>query len=409
MKLDKRLSPLTDRRDLGRFSHRLLSEGHEWTLDDFIAKNKSLYANVVFRLFLLVNLLTQAYLVMRLAGLLHRGEIQLDVVSPWDPLLAPSGLLQGLYGLTVLACLLFFWRPGWLLGRRQAERIYRYTRARWILLAVTLVTLLWLCLLNYHYHVQYLTLTNSNWGIMSAVFLTLALSYASIAFIFPSLASLMLGILFASLLDDPFVQRLLAPDQSTHWFIYFANRLVRFTAGQEFENLQLMRALVEASNLDPLLNIPNRRAFFSTVEKRLSRLQARGGQAVVLMLDVDHFKRYNDHYGHLQGDACLQTVADCLRRGIRDEVDNLGRYGGEEFVVYLEDTDLAGARVVAQRIQRLLAEAALPHAASPTAPWVTISIGMAPLQAGLSLAAALDQADQALYRVKQQGRNGVGD
>ena len=93
----------------------------------------------------------------------------------------------------------------------------------------------------------------------------------------------------------------------------------------------------------------------------------------MLMLDVDHFKRYNDHYGHLQGDVCLQTVADCLRRGIRDEVDSLGRYGGEEFVLYLEDTDLAGAHVVAQRIQGLLAEAALPHAASPTAEVVTIT------------------------------------
>ncbi len=127
--------------------------------------------------------------------------------------------------------------------------------------------------------------------------------------------------------------------------------------------------------------------------------------AAILMLDVDHFKQYNDHYGHPGGDRCLQQVAGCLQSSLREDIDMVGRYGGEEFVLFLDQVDAAGAQLIAERIRDNIALLALPHVRSATACYVTLSIGIAPWQPEATLESLCEQADQALYQAKRNGRN----
>jgi diguanylate cyclase (GGDEF)-like protein len=133
----------------------------------------------------------------------------------------------------------------------------------------------------------------------------------------------------------------------------------------------------------------------------------------LLMIDVDHFKHYNDHYGHLAGDRCLQAVAQAAAAPLtlKRPADLLARYGGEELVVLLPETPSVGARAVAQDIQRAIAAAHLPHAASPVAPELTVSIGIATLQPvpGGDPDALVLAADAALYAAKAAGRNRLAE
>jgi diguanylate cyclase (GGDEF)-like protein len=126
----------------------------------------------------------------------------------------------------------------------------------------------------------------------------------------------------------------------------------------------------------------------------------------MLLIDVDYFKRYNDRYGHLQGDACLQAVAKAIQSCAHRETDVVARYGGEEFAVILADTDMEGAYAVAQRMVQAVQALGLAHDRSQTAPVVTISAGvcsLVPTGAGAKL--LVREADQALYRAKGAGRN----
>lgn len=127
------------------------------------------------------------------------------------------------------------------------------------------------------------------------------------------------------------------------------------------------------------------------------------------MFDVDHFKPYNDNYGHPMGDQCLTTIADAIRETLKRPADLAVRYGGEEFMVILPDTDANGARIVGERLRAAIEARHLPHAYSSTAPVVTISVGTAARLPGpdSSPQALLDQADEALYRAKNGGRNRV--
>ena len=125
------------------------------------------------------------------------------------------------------------------------------------------------------------------------------------------------------------------------------------------------------------------------------------------LIDVDHFKLYNDHYGHPAGDSCLQRVAQVLRGCAARPSDLAARYGGEEFVMLLPETDAEGAQAVAQRVMQALREAEIPHLTSPIANLLTVSIGLVSVQAttGSSPAQWLAQADLALYQAKAKGRN----
>ncbi|EAA7606642.1 GGDEF domain-containing protein [Salmonella enterica subsp. enterica] len=167
------------------------------------------------------------------------------------------------------------------------------------------------------------------------------------------------------------------------------------------ENRMLIARLDVMAHQDALTGTANRRSMESFLEDALC-------QAVpfaLIMLDVDFFKHYNDHYGHQAGDACLAKVAGVMKRSVRTTADLVARYGGEEFVVVLPSSSLNDAALVAERIQTNLRETALPHVASAISETVTVSMGLTLSTADDSVASIIARADKALYRAKQQGRN----
>ncbi len=167
-------------------------------------------------------------------------------------------------------------------------------------------------------------------------------------------------------------------------------------------------ALERLSLHDPLTGIANRRYLDEFVEREWRREVRYHHSVAVIMVDIDHFKAYNDHYGHQQGDTCLREVAQALQAHLRRPSDFLARYGGEEFAVVLLETDLAAARAVAEVMHRAVLERQLPHAASPIVPVVTVSVGVAAAPAHrITFPELMHAADQALYRAKAAGRNRV--
>ena len=159
--------------------------------------------------------------------------------------------------------------------------------------------------------------------------------------------------------------------------------------------------------IDGLTGVANRRRFDEALLSEWRQCQRAGTPLALLMIDIDHFKRYNDHYGHPTGDACLQQVAAVLKAAMQRACDLVARYGGEEFVCLLPGCDQAPALAKAQALQAALAAQGIAHEASPTAAWVTLSIGVAVAQpqAGGSPAALVAAADAALYSAKHRGRN----
>ena len=166
------------------------------------------------------------------------------------------------------------------------------------------------------------------------------------------------------------------------------------------------RKLAALSTTDGLTGVSNRRGFDTALAAEWRRA-ARTGQTVALsLLDVDHFKKYNDRYGHLAGDTCLRTVAELITTHGRRSTDLVARYGGEEFALLAAATDAADAFGVARQICAELAKLAIPHEDSPFG-IVTISIGVAVLAPDEHNTAEMlvDLADQAMYRAKEKGRN----
>ncbi len=162
------------------------------------------------------------------------------------------------------------------------------------------------------------------------------------------------------------------------------------------------------SETDALTGLANRRQLRPLLEAFWQRRLA-GGQGAVLLIDVDHFKRYNDHYGHLAGDKCLRALASTLSVGLGPG-DVVGRYGGEEFVVVLEHVDPAEARNIAEAILGRVRALEIPHQGRQDGKsYVTVSIGIARSGIeGLNTADdLLDCADRALYRAKRDGRDRV--
>ncbi|MDR3439702.1 diguanylate cyclase [Telmatospirillum sp.] len=168
------------------------------------------------------------------------------------------------------------------------------------------------------------------------------------------------------------------------------------------------RKLESLSNTDWLTGIANRRSFDRILEQEWNRALRSGLPLAVVMLDVDHFKHFNDHYGHLAGDDCLKMLARTLAATERRAGVVVARFGGEEFVALLPDTAASQALETARRIQREIWSRALPHA--ETEPGiVTVSLGVASVIPS-KLEGPEDlvrQADRALYRAKQSGRNRV--
>ena len=166
-----------------------------------------------------------------------------------------------------------------------------------------------------------------------------------------------------------------------------------------------VQALESLSMTDPLTGLANRRRFDQRLADETRRIQRKAQPLALIVLDVDFFKQYNDHYGHPAGDIALQKVAEVMLACTR-QVDLAARIGGEEFAVLVPDTTQEAAVLIAEKILLSLRSAQLPHAKSLVSPVLTASAGVAALQNGIGAAAALlDHADRALYTAKTSGRN----
>ena len=165
--------------------------------------------------------------------------------------------------------------------------------------------------------------------------------------------------------------------------------------------------LFQQAVYDGLTGLYVRRYFDLRLAEEENRIKRYGGRLTILIMDIDHFKKINDSYGHQEGDSVLCQVADIIRSSIRRDLDMPCRYGGEEFVVIMTDTDLAGALIVAERIRHSIQNHAFEMTGGPIK--VTLSGGVAFMDqqgfvTGIEL---LKRADDALYRAKENGRNQI--
>lgn len=203
-------------------------------------------------------------------------------------------------------------------------------------------------------------------------------------------------------------------------FTLYGNYTLEHDERQAYLLAQREQALQEAleaahqqvarmATTDALTDVANRRHAEEFLAQTWRHAQQRRTSIALVVVDIDHFKRYNDHHGHLSGDRCLQAVARALSACSRRAGDLVARMGGEEFVVIMGDIDPASAVSVAQRIQASVQAAALPHGGLPGVPFVTVSVGVTSLRPlpGDDEALLVRRADQALYAAKAQGRNRV--
>jgi diguanylate cyclase (GGDEF)-like protein/PAS domain S-box-containing protein len=175
----------------------------------------------------------------------------------------------------------------------------------------------------------------------------------------------------------------------------------------EEEVLRLQKELEHLSYKDGLTDLPNRRMFDSMIELEWLNAKRYRHPLSLILMDIDYFKQYNDHYGHLQGDACLKQVAQVLSQAVTRSRDLIARFGGEEFVIVLPETDAVAARTIAERCQYLIAQANIAHQQSQVANILTISLGVntiIPSQKD-DLLRFIEKTDQQLYQAKQNGRN----
>jgi len=164
---------------------------------------------------------------------------------------------------------------------------------------------------------------------------------------------------------------------------------------------QLFQAQEENALTDELTKLPNRRALAQRFLQEMQRARRHRNAIAFMMIDLDHFKRVNDTYGHLNGDAVLAELAQILKGSAR-ESDVCARYGGEEFALILHETTESGARILAERIRSKVAAATFPGGLR-----LTISVGVAASDDAALFTQLMDRADQALYMAKQGGRNQV--
>jgi diguanylate cyclase (GGDEF)-like protein/PAS domain S-box-containing protein len=171
--------------------------------------------------------------------------------------------------------------------------------------------------------------------------------------------------------------------------------------------LQLQKELEELSFQDGLTRVANRRMFDSIIQVEWTNARRNSQPLSLIMLDIDYFKQYNDHYGHIQGDDCLKQVAEILSSAGTRANDFFARFGGEEFVLVLPQTDNDAAKKIAERCRKLIFKAQIPHAKSLIGPVLTISVGVGTVIPGYQDESVdfINSVDQRLYQAKQLGRN----
>lgn len=184
---------------------------------------------------------------------------------------------------------------------------------------------------------------------------------------------------------------------------YFALREMQKQLEQSNQELQRL------SSLDGLTGIPNRRVFDETIRTEWTRGLRDHSEISLILIDIDHFKLFNDNYGHQGGDDCLKQVATILDKTATRSADVVARYGGEEFGVILPMTEHKGAMTLAEKMRQAVAELGILHEGSSTAEHVTISMGVATMIPGpeSSIEQFIEMADKALYQAKERGRNQI--
>ncbi len=185
--------------------------------------------------------------------------------------------------------------------------------------------------------------------------------------------------------------------------------VVKMRVRNQVELKQARDQLTRLAITDGLTGLANRRHFDEVLAKEYARLARHDGELSLILLDVDHFKAFNDAYGHCQGDDCLRTVAHMISSAMLRPADLGARYGGEEFACVLPETDFEGALAIAEGIRTQIESLRIPHAYSTVADHVTVSIGIATelCVPGGSPQELIGEADRQLYRAKMGGRNRV--
>ncbi|MCC7534841.1 MAG: GGDEF domain-containing protein [Deltaproteobacteria bacterium] len=212
--------------------------------------------------------------------------------------------------------------------------------------------------------------------------------------------------------------RLLAIDEATFWRLtdashaFAVNLLMRLAARLRANNAAVSKSVVErrryerAAMFDGLTGIHNRRWLDETLHRLVKRQRLSGGHLSVALIDIDHFKQFNDRFGHAAGDHVLSTVASLLARNLRP-TDLVARFGGEEFVILFPDTLIDDAVTAAERVRLAAAAERLKMPDGTDLPPVTISVGVAELGPSHDVTELLKIADLAMYSAKQSGRNRV--
>jgi diguanylate cyclase (GGDEF)-like protein/PAS domain S-box-containing protein len=185
------------------------------------------------------------------------------------------------------------------------------------------------------------------------------------------------------------------------------------TARKQAEDkiLQLQRELEVLSYRDSLTGVANRRMFDTLYPIEWAKARATGEPLSLIVIDIDYFKQYNDHYGHVQGDECLRSVAQLIDGAVLRSRDLCARFGGEEFVLLLPSADQDAARNVAERCRKLLGQKMIPHMRSGVGRVVTVSMGVGTIVPGAEddPSVFLDRIDRRLYQAKSAGRDRMCD
>ncbi|MHC8287334.1 diguanylate cyclase [Pseudomonas sp. XS1P51] len=170
--------------------------------------------------------------------------------------------------------------------------------------------------------------------------------------------------------------------------------------------IRLQKQLEEYSFQDGLTGIANRRMFDTVLEREWSNAQRTGLPLSLIILDIDYFKQYNDHYGHIKGDECLRQVAQTLSLAANRPRDFIARIGGEEFVWLLPETDAESARLVARKCLHLIRQQQIPHEFSAVSTLLSVSLGVGTTTAPLQAMALefVERVDKLLYQAKRNGR-----
>lgn len=190
----------------------------------------------------------------------------------------------------------------------------------------------------------------------------------------------------------------------------FSIPVVRARVRNHIQLKQRAELLEELALLDPLTHLANRRQLDMTLTEEWKRTQRADLPLSVLMVDIDHFKPYNDHYGHGAGDDCLRRVAATIKASQTRPGDLVARFGGEEFIIILPNTPAEGARMIADRLRQRVEALHIPHAHSSAGPFVSISVGCAtsyPARDAIGPDELVQAADHQLYQAKEHGRNQV--